>query len=207
MPDLCASMAYAYPWQLRRGAPVSSHLVARLVLSIPAPQSARQQSLGRVYSQLTNKLHAAFPLYSGLWRRALDSTGLFLQHPGADRQWETRPKLGKALQGLKAECQVPASFIPPKQPPIVPVAPKFPEVLPEATLSWGHSLSKGPQAGCFLLDRHGGPRLIGVPGYPRPTENSQPRAWQGWRARAGHCSWHLYAGAGPEQELDSISTK
>lgn len=62
--------------------------------------------------------------------------GPFLQHPGADRQWETRPRLGKTFQGLQAECQVPASFI-------LPNSLRLSRWLPSSLKSFQKALSHG----------------------------------------------------------------
>jgi hypothetical protein len=119
-----------------------SHLVTGLILSIPDPQWARQQGLGRVYSQLYKQAlwedsYAAFFLCSRSLKGyhwipwASFSSTLELAGNG-------KPCLGLAKSSRASKLSarsLPAPF-PPKQPPIVPE-------LPSSLKSFQRPLSHG----------------------------------------------------------------
>lgn len=101
------------------------------------------------------------------------------EHPGTVRQWESRLRIGKGLEGALCRGARPCQPHSPKQQLIVPTATKSPKDLPAATLSQGHSFSKGPPAWLLpAMAGHGGPSLAGGPGTSGPAENSQPSAWR-----------------------------
>lgn len=172
------------------------HLVARLVPSI-LPLAWQTAGLGRAQLRLCE-----FSVFEGTPTQAAPVRAKCLEKEAVDPPWASagalelagsgKPGLGLAGPG-GAQCREPGPCQPfsPKQLPIVPVAPKFPEDLPTATLSRGHPLSKGPQW-VTSGHTHGGWTDMVVPafpealGLPSPAGISQPGAWR--RAGKGR-SW------------------
>lgn len=108
------------------------------------------------------------------------------KRPGTGRQWETRPGLGRGLEGAQCRGARPCQPLSPKQQPIVPAAPKSPERPPS-----GYCLTGTPD----------------LKGASRLAASGHDRAWwsqpcrRPWDFRA---CWELTAGRLAESRRGQI---